>query len=152
DGTSNTIVFTEKYGLCGQLAWNKFNSDDYAVGCTMANPLKPCWYDDFDPGTGAVDGLPAGQAWGSWGPYTMLATIACSMGRAESFDSGKLFEPVGPASMFQVQPVYNLTYGPVAMPARSSVPPNGAPWPALDPRGCDILRASTPHSVMNVTM
>src|SRR5262249_26738262 len=111
DGTSNTIIFAEKYGLCGYASWNEVDSPDYTAGPTAFNPFS---------------GSPAGNVWGWWGPNSSQPTFACTMGGQTS--SAKM-DRVGPASIFQVQPKYDLTWGPVSDP--TSVPPR-------DPTGCDI--------------
>ena len=122
DGTSNTILFAEKYGLCGYAEWNEVDSPDYTAGPTGFNPY---------------DGSPAGNIWGWWGPNSELPTFVATMGEAD-VGGGKM-DRVGPASIFQVQPNFNLTWGPA----------NPTATPPTDPSGCDILRASTPHAVMN---
>jgi prepilin-type N-terminal cleavage/methylation domain-containing protein len=123
DGTSNTIVFAEKFALCGYAGWNEVDSPDYTAGPTA-----------FDPYTGN----PAGNIWGWWSANSGLPAFVATMG--ESDVGGGKMQRVGPASMFQVQPVHTLTWGPVNDPTAT---------PPRDIRGCDILRASTPHASMN---
>jgi prepilin-type N-terminal cleavage/methylation domain-containing protein len=123
DGTSNTIVFAEKYALCGYAGWNEVDSPDYTTGPT-----------GFDPYTGS----PAGNVWGWWSANGALPCFVATMGEPD-VGGGKM-QRVGPASMFQVQPISGLTWGPVTDPTQT---------PPRDTRGCDLLRASTSHASMN---
>jgi prepilin-type N-terminal cleavage/methylation domain-containing protein len=68
DGTSNTILFTDKYAQCGQLAGSIWSSDGYATSMMTWNPAWfnppyngpsiPQWYlnaDNWTPLIGLVD-------------------------------------------------------------------------------------------------
>jgi len=116
DGMSNTILFAEKYGVCGTNVWNEVESPDYT----------------YAPGTPSypADGSVAGNMWGWYSANSGLSCFVTTLGG--SFSSNHM-QRVGPASMFQVAPIFNVNYDPV-----------------LAPNGCDFSRASSGHTgVMN---
>ena len=118
DGTSQTILFAEKYALCG----NK-NYDIFPLDLPPA-PDGTWWYPD--PG-----GHLAANAWAWWQTDASTPCFVTTQPRAWYPDPNNpsFMQPIGPKSIFQVQPVYTVTYDPVAAP-----------------NGCDFSRASSGHS------
>jgi prepilin-type N-terminal cleavage/methylation domain-containing protein/prepilin-type processing-associated H-X9-DG protein len=98
DGTSNTILYGEKYALCGTVQWN------FSAG---PNPPNPPGYVSNPDGSG--NPTLAANAWGWWQTDGAMPTFAANI----TWSPAGSMQLVGPQSIFQVAPApFSLTYNP----------------------------------------
>jgi Protein of unknown function (DUF1559) len=135
DGTSNTIMVAEKLAKCGNI-----NTDIYVGvagnggGAGFPGPLPSPPYPPF--AYQALDGTLFGNAW-AWDQLQSASLPTYLMTFPHGYmtmGTGQL-QPIGPASIFQVSPVYNIPYAPTADPTTGALP-----------TGCDFTRASANHT------
>jgi hypothetical protein len=137
DGTSNTIMVAEKLAICGNI-----NTDIYlgtagvqsAAGSGFSAQLPSPPYPPY--AYQSTNGAPFGNVWGF--DQNQSASLSVYMLTYPhgwvTVGTGQL-QPIGPASVFQVNPTYTVPYAPVADPATGA-----------NPQGCDFTRASAAHA------
>ena len=129
DGTSNTIMVAEKLSVCGTVQFDLlagFPGYGGNAGQLPSPPYPPACY---------IAPNPAANSWGFDQVYSAsIPTYLMTFPHNVLAGRGYL-QPIGPASLFQVSPVYTMNYSPTPDPTNNA-----------GPNGCDYFRASAAHS------
>jgi prepilin-type N-terminal cleavage/methylation domain-containing protein/prepilin-type processing-associated H-X9-DG protein len=116
DGTSQTVLFAEKYAQCGTITHDIYNF--------TSGPNGDGWWPN-DSGLSA-------NLWGWWQTDAASPVFACTNYFTQGQSTSKPMQPIGPQSIFQVQPIYTANYDNL--------------MGTINPNGCDYKRAQSGHS------